>query len=417
MEFKNKANKEIDNVPMGRIYRFVCWCSGARLYILKKCPTDYNLFFGIGMIVILTGLMAVLSGSYAFFTVFQNQWLALGFGLFWGFLIFFIDWYLVSSLRKENKFGRELLTASPRFVLAIFLAFVISRPLELKLFENEINKQLINLNQVKYNQYKDNVNQAFAEIEELTAQNQRYQEKVDQLLQQKNQLFNLVIEEAEGRSPIQKAGKGSVYREKKEEYDQVANDYSKEMARLYPLIEKNNQRIAELKSLRDVSIQSGSQVAQNTDGFLARIEAYNELSRDNRTINITGWFILGLFICIEIGPMFVKLISRRGAYDELLNLEETKITSKTRQEITHLNEKTYRIIELEREKSVSRLREEIANQSNYTKWVMEAQSEISHERINRWKNFELNKTDDFMDDYKPSIDELIEEAKIALKPN
>jgi hypothetical protein len=417
METTSKEDKEKDNRHMSRIYQLVCWCSGARLYILKKCPTDYNLFFGIGMIVILTGMMAVLSGSYAFYTVFRNHWLALGFGLFWGVLIFFIDWYLVSSLRKENRAGRELLTAAPRLVLAVFLAFVISRPLELKLFENEINKQLVNLNQVKYNEYKENVNQAFAEIEELTNQNQQYQQKVDQLLEQKNQLFSLVIEEAEGRSATQKLGKGSVYREKKEEYDQANTDYLKEKNRLYPLIEKNNQRIAELKSLRDVSIQSGSKVTHNTDGFLVRIEAYNQLGSNNPTVNLTGWFILGLFICIEIGPIFVKLISRRGAYDELLSLEETKIISPANIEITQLKEKSHRIIELEREKSVSRLREEIANQSNYLKWVMEAQSEIARERINRWKTRELLKAGDPMSDYQPSIDELIEEAKKALNPN
>ncbi len=414
MEFEIKNT---DRPQMGKIYRFFCWCSGARLYILKKCPTDYNVFFGIGMIVLLTGTMAVFSGGYAFYTIFRDPWLALFFGLFWGVIIFFIDWYLVSSLKKENKFGRELLTATPRLILALFLAFVISRPLELKLFESEINTQLASINQLKANDFKENVNQSFAEIKELEEQNKTYQQKLDQLLQKRNELFNLVIEEAEGRSPVQKAGKGSVYREKKAAYDLMAADYNEESARLIPLISANNRRINELKALRDVAIESGKKVVKQTDGFLARIEAYNALGQSNSIIRFTSLFILALFICIEVGPMFVKLISKRGVYDELLELEEIRLTAGGRQEMVQIREKTSRIIEVEKEKNKTRLQEELANQNDFTRWALEAQSEIGREKISRWKQRELAKLDDNLDDYRPSIDELIEEAKSMLRPN
>jgi hypothetical protein len=414
MEFEIKNT---DRPQMGKIYRFFCWCSGARLYILKKCPTDYNVFFGIGMIVLLTGTMAVFSGGYAFYTIFRDPWLALFFGLFWGVIIFFIDWYLVSSLKKENKFGRELLTATPRLILALFLAFVISRPLELKLFESEINTQLASINQLKANDFKENVNQSFAEIKELEEQNKTYQQKLDQLLQKRNELFNLVIEEAEGRSPVQKAGKGSVYREKKAAYDLMAADYNEESARLIPLISANNRRINELKALRDVAIESGKKVVKQTDGFLARIEAYNALGQSNSIIRFTSLFILALFICIEVGPMFVKLISKRGVYDEVLELEEIRLTAGGRQEMVQIREKTSRIIEVEKEKNKTRLQEELANQNDFTRWALEAQSEIGREKISRWKQRELAKLDDNLDDYRPSIDELIEEAKSMLRPN
>jgi hypothetical protein len=264
-------------------------------------PYRLHVFFGIGMIVLLTGTMAVFSGGYAFYTIFRDPWLALFFGLFWGVIIFFIDWYLVSSLKKENKFGRELLTATPRLILALFLAFVISRPLELKLFESEINTQLASINQLKANDFKENVNQSFAEIKELEEQNKTYQQKLDQLLQKRNELFNLVIEEAEGRSPVQKAGKGSVYREKKAAYDLMAADYNEESARLIPLISANNRRINELKALRDVAIESGKKVVKQTDGFLARIEAYNALGQSNSIIRFTSLFILALLYVLKWG--------------------------------------------------------------------------------------------------------------------
>jgi hypothetical protein len=124
-----------------------------------------------------------------------------------------------------------------------------------------------------------------------------------------------------------------------------------------------------------------------------------------------------MFICIETGPMFVKLISKRGPYDELLKLEETKLMCNAQQEIEQVQEKTRRIIEIEKQKSMARLAEEMENSKDFAKQIMEAQSEIGKERIKRWKERELKMLDENLDDYRPTIDELINEAKIAMKPN
>lgn len=410
-------NQKPSQQKLKGLYKIGCWCSGARLYLLRQCPTDYNVFFGIGIIVFLTGIMASLSGSYAFYTIFNNPYMALGFGLFWGILIFFFDWYLVASLRKENRFFKELLTAAPRIILALFLAVVISRPLELKLFESEINGQLEKINQEKFNSYKGLVADNFSEIKSLTEQNKKYQNTIDDLLKKRNHLFTLMIEEAEGRSPTAQMGKGPVYKEKKTEYDQINTIYKSEKARLYPLIAANNEKINRLKQQQDKQLETGGNTMKKATGFLARLQAYQNLANQNKAIKFTGWFILFMFICIETEPMFVKIISRRGAYDELLLLEESKIIAQSKQEIVQIQEKTTRIIEMEKLKSKARLEEEIENSKDFAKQIMEAQSEIGKERIKRWKERELKKIDLSLDDYKPTIDELIDEARISMKPN
>ncbi|MDA3891415.1 MAG: DUF4407 domain-containing protein [Salinivirgaceae bacterium] len=414
MEFKPQENNERS---LKGIYKIICWCSGARLYLLRKCPTDYNVFFGIGMIVFLTGVMASMSGSYAFYTVFQNIYLAIGFGVFWGILIFFFDWYLVASLRKENRIIKEILTASPRIILALFLAVVISRPLELKLFESEINGQIEKMSQLKYNDYQEIVGASYAEIDRLQAQNKKFEEVVDDLMLQRSMLFELIVEEAEGRSPTALAGKGSVYKEKKAEYDRINKIYDEEKARLYPRIESNNKRITQLTTKKESQLQTGNKTLKGATGFLARIEAYGALAKENEGIRYASWFILFMFICIETGPMFVKLISKRGAYDELLTFEEVKIMTNAQQEIVKIKEKAIRIIEIEKLKSKARLIEEVENSKDFARLMMEAQSEIGKERIKKWKETELKRIDDQLDDYRPTIEELIEEARIAMKPN
>jgi hypothetical protein len=413
MGFQDKSS----DIKLSWPYRFFCWCSGARLYLLKQCPTDFNVFFGIGLIVFLTGVMAFFSGSYAFYTVFGNQYWAAAFGLFWGVLIFSFDWYLVASLRKEDKFKKELLTAMPRLVLALFLAVVISRPLELKLFESEINAQITSIQQEKLNNYQKLLSDNYPERNELMLQNKQYEAHLAELLAQRNVLFEMFVAEAEGRSATQAVGKGSVYREKKQEYDRVNTIYNQEKDRLLPIIQQNNSLIAEIGARQRAQSRVGEASIAQGNGFLARLEAYGQLSAQNKGIKFTGIFILLLFICIESGPMLVKLMSRRGAYDALLLAEEHKVMQNADQERIKLEERTKRLIAIEREKNLSRLEEELTNNRDFTRLVMQAQSEIGHERIRRWKERELQKLDDNLADYNPSLDELIEEAKLAIQPN
>ena len=60
----------------------------------------------------------------------------------WGMMIFNLDRYIVSGMRKKSNFLKEFAMAAPRIVLAVFIGIVIATPLELKLFESEINAEL-----------------------------------------------------------------------------------------------------------------------------------------------------------------------------------------------------------------------------------------------------------------------------------
>lgn len=203
------------------LYIFFCWCSGARLYILNQCPSDYNKYYGIGVIVFLTGIMASLSGGYAIFTVFRNVIISIGFGLLWGFIIFSIDWYIVASLRKHQNKLKELSMAFPRFVLAILIALVVSMPLKMKLFEREIEQQILFDQQQSIIDYQQLVSEEFNEIQKLENENSRLREEITKKEEQRSQLFSMIVEEAEGLSPTRAIGKGPVYREKKNEYDKI----------------------------------------------------------------------------------------------------------------------------------------------------------------------------------------------------
>lgn len=133
---------ELAIAPFNAIFKLFLWASGADLEILDQAPTDKNKYYGIGGTIVFTALMASFAGGYAFFTAFKDTTLSIFFGLFWGALIFNLDRYIVSTFGvgdgKRSISRQEVIEAFPRLLMAIILGFVISTPLELKIFEKEI---------------------------------------------------------------------------------------------------------------------------------------------------------------------------------------------------------------------------------------------------------------------------------------
>ncbi len=126
------------------IKQFFILCSGADKDLIQSCSNgEQNKYAGIGATVFFTAVMAFIAGSFALYTVFDNVYIATAFGLVWGLLIFNLDRFIVSTIKKRNDFKSELLQATPRIILAIIIAIVISKPLEIKIFEKEINTVLL----------------------------------------------------------------------------------------------------------------------------------------------------------------------------------------------------------------------------------------------------------------------------------
>ena len=60
------------------------------------------------------------------------------------------------------------------------------------------------------------------------------------------------------------------------------------------------------------------------NGFAARLQALDELGKNSAIIATAAAFIMGLFICLEISPVLIKLISSVGPYDYLLEQTENE---------------------------------------------------------------------------------------------
>src|SRR5690606_27307713 len=193
--------------------RFFIFCSGADTAILEECsPGEQTKFAGIGATVFFTAVMAFIASAYALYTVFDTYITSVFFGLIWGLLIFNLDRYIVSTIKKGKGFWNEFLQALPRLILAVIIAIVISKPLELKIFEKEINQVLVEQKNELTLANKEQIALQFTpEITSLTNEITALKEEVSAKEAEVNALYGVYINEAEGTSGTLKLGKGPVY--------------------------------------------------------------------------------------------------------------------------------------------------------------------------------------------------------------
>jgi hypothetical protein len=334
--------------------------------------------------------MASITGFYALFTIFDTVLLAIIFGIFWGILIFFLDWYIVASLKKEERIISELLFALPRIILAILLAVVISRPLELKLFEKEINGVLQTIHSessIEFNQLAD---KEYQEVIKIKSENEQLTNEIRQKEELRNSLFTLMIEEAEGRSPTSRVGKGSVYNEKKAEYDKIDLELKELKGRNNQRIEKNLEIIGSLEKNKQAQVSKSTNEIRKADGLLARLEAVSVLSESNITVKYASWFIFILFVLIEASPILVKLISRRGPYDELLDKEEFEKQIEYKKQKIKAKILANNYLELLKQKDELQIESEKRNNEKLIKEIEIAKEEINKMAVGKWKQTEID---------------------------
>jgi hypothetical protein len=376
---------------MNPLYHFFCWCSGARLYILKQCPSEYNKYFGIGAVVLMTGVMAAVTGAFALFTVFENYVIAVILGLFWGLLIFSLDWYIVASLKKEKKFIKEMISAIPRLILGLMIAVVISKPLELKLFEKEIEKEMTLMNQELKSDYNESVRENFSQIDALRKENSRYRREIEKKEEERQKLFEMMIAEAEGRSPTNIKGKGPVYEEKKEEFEKVDQEYQALKERNLEAIQKNNEIIAELRQKQNEQIYSRENETFIASGFLGQMKALNSLTKKEPSVRYANWFIILLFIVIESAPIIVKLMSGRGPYDELLEALEKEKNLNTQKYLNEVRLAGKNSTAFHTDLSNTLHSEKLASEKKHIEDIYRVKRETDEEKVQSWKKEELDR--------------------------
>lgn len=313
---------------MNKIKEFLWFCSGVFFPLIKRSPSESNKYIGIGGAVLFTGIFAALSAGYALHTIFDSSYLVLLFALLWGLLIFNLDRFIVSSMRKRNKVWSEWRLALPRLILAVLLAVVISKPLELKIFEKEINRKLDEGKTVAIIETKEKIDQGFPELMQLDQTMLRLREEIDAKEKFRNQKQVEYDDERFGNKTVGTTGLrglGINAQKKEEQLDEAQQDYNSTR-------QQNSERIDVLElqrrnfmDLRQYEFEKQQPGIDQYDGMAARMDALGQLTEQSAAMSMANLFIVLLFVAIETAPIFVKLLADKGPYDHFLEKHEEEL--------------------------------------------------------------------------------------------
>lgn len=404
---KNEYYTAKENSHTTKVTKFLWWCAGADAYFLKRSPKqDRVKYAGIGGIVLATGLLATVSGGFAFYTAFGEKSLAgdeesqsllfmvanVLFSIVWGLIIFNMDRFIVSSTGKGDGTDKitwpEFWQALPRLFIALILGIVISKPLELKILETEINIELNNLQNEELARFDRSTKERFqADIDLIDEQIDKIEADRREIVLRQQAAEQEYIDQMQGRAG--KAGYGP--RAKQLEQLKIGWD-----EKLEKFDERSSPDLTRLKKQRDDKLSGlDEELAMNKkkvkglDGILARIKIAHDLSWPMSV------FLPFVFLSIEMGPIFFKLMMTKGAYDYMVENHALRTNMENgiiRTEHLYQSEggpilmEKYRYLEVE---SVQREREE----------ALEAQNELNTKVIGDWKSAKLKEIGDRPEDF------------------
>ncbi len=308
------------------IGNFFIWCAGSDQSILKHCPRSERIkHIGFGTLVLVPAILAFVSMAYALSTIGpmqQHIWLAYLGGLVWAAIIFSFDRYIVSTHRRKLSNKEEL--KSPafylRFAFAFILGIVISHPIVLLYFDGSITDQI-----------KENVKAEqqliHQDYDKRIAANEAKVAAMDSLslnkLKKRDEQAALVAREIDGE--VRRNASGEIITTGIYGKGPSAENKIRHLNKL----EKELQQMQKNDSLQRVTLNAERAVLQAEQDsavsafavsfdYLRREMALEQLKENNGIVGLTQFFLMLLFILVDILPVTFKTFSPFGMYDKVL---------------------------------------------------------------------------------------------------
>jgi hypothetical protein len=380
---------------------FLWWCAGAHQDLLKQYPSEHSKYSGLGGVLLATFVLATLSAGYAVHSVFGNWLWTIGFAVIWGLIIFNFDRFLVSTMRKYGVSKRkQIWMAVPRILLAILIGITIARPLELKIFEKEIDTNVVEnlhkkmqLNDSLLNiENKAQLQAAFTERDRLTARKGAIEDTLHRLQQS-------YVQEADGTGGSGQRGIEDLTRLKMNAYAAAVQQYRPELQLLAADIASQDSIISTSNASLEQKRKDYAATTQKNVGFLERNKALSDLSSEESSVFWTSLLISLLIILIEIGPILSKLIMPVGPYDIALAKEELISMAAAENEMRKDKELTS-----EKKKAFYQRQKEVSDQ--LVEQMSALQKKHIDQELDKWERGEWNPRD-----HRSSMDEVMRKIK------
>jgi hypothetical protein len=284
-----------------------------RLIVLCS-DAAYKTQAGNGLFVLIVGIFAFFSATYALRTALGANWIAFVVAAVYSTLIMFIDREIVSATSKNKGM---IIT---RLVMAVFIGLVVSVPIELRIFEKQINQELKRIQNTDNSpylakkqqaeaQYRDRIVAKEKQIQELETEAGKLGDRVSNEVLQSDQQITGVV------PGTLRPGIGPVYRRLKEQAEEKAGQL-KQAREDYNKLKTDEQN--ELKRIED---EYNKQEIPPADDLLSRYVALGAVKQDPQRgwdAWTMAWGVRLLLIMLELTPALIKVLQEENEYDALL---------------------------------------------------------------------------------------------------
>ncbi len=390
------------------VMRFLWKCAGGDRYLLERSTySDQIKYMCLGGIVFATGAMAGLAGGYAFYTIFeprgsaienpidmQTVILALFFGIIWGLMIFNIDRFIVTSTGKGD--GTEAITigelksAFPRIIMGIIIAMTISKPVEIRMFKTEIDIKLREKQLEQQADYQAKVDKTYSDREKLLDKEFGNISKDRDALNEKIKIAQQAYtDNLMGKANGIGAGNGPLSKALKSQMDNLEAQLQSFDAQNAKDLTELNKRKDTLRIAKEKERNNNEKIANGLDGLLERLKIAHEVS--GFWISL---FITLLFMAIELTPIFFKLMLTKTTYDYLAENRDELIKAENGIEVRYDYYKDKQGIE--RHLIINHEADKLMFEKIK---VSEIQRELTEYAVGKYKDKELKKIDNNLEDY------------------
>ena len=302
------------SIKVNIINRFLIKCSGASLELLKNCPRfEITKYSSIGMTIVFTTILAFVSSFFALSIIFDNLLVNTVLALLWAGIIFNLDRYIISSMRSSESKWNDFVKAIPRMLIAMIIAVIISKPMEIQIFKSEIDSFL----KIENSKLISEVDSKYFDLIQDNAQKKKTEEEqYNKLLMLREQYYQDFKCECDGTCGTKKKGRGVECFSKKEKYETFQAELKSERVKRNQVL----KRLSEEESSIRLQMKNEKEMlkASLSFGLLDQIRALNSLE------TASSIFILFMFVMIEIAPILTKLMSSTGPYENLILEYEKK---------------------------------------------------------------------------------------------
>jgi hypothetical protein len=355
---------------------FLIWLSGADTEVLEDAPRERRKYVGVGGIVLTTSVLAAVSCTFALrIAVHLPLLVALIAGIAWGLAIMNLDRWLISATLRQKHWYHNFALALPRVILALIIGAAVSTPLVLQVFDSEIKNELEVIHRDDQETFRKNLDtdprfvgipgleKRIVELNKIVdtgidqsvvekdATVVRIQGEIDELQPRVDAARDEFIAENSGEGGTGKPGRGPVWLDKKQKFDDLNGQL---IGKQNELVAARNAVVARLRSQED-DVRRTAQAelkaksaelerlqeqkkqaegaftgaSEDSNGLLARLEALDHLGQRNGTMRAAHLVLLALITAIEILPIFTKFlmtIGRQNAYERIAeDKDETDI--------------------------------------------------------------------------------------------